>query len=226
MAFDNAKIGASTIIEPGAEIGFRCSDGCGPARIGAHGIIRRGTLIYGDVSIADHFQSGHNTTIRGKVRNGRLLHRHQQFDARRPDPPRHRRSHHVACLCAVADLVWRPGVRRAGDVFLNEKLPGRVDRPPTPRGATIKDDVLIGGGCTILPGVTIGERSFVAAGTLVTKDIPPRSFVVCRPARIEPLPDHLDHPKSAHLWQQQRDLCHTAADNAALDWPADWPERY
>ncbi len=111
-------------------------------------------------------------------------------------------------------------------MFLNEKLPGRVDRPPTPRGATIKDDVLIGGGCTILPGVTIGERSFVAAGTLVTKDIPPRSFVVCRPARIEPLPDHLDHPKSAHLWQQQRDLCHTAADNAALDWPADWPERY
>ena len=73
MAFDNAKIGASTIIEPGAEIGFRYSDGCGPARIGAHGIIRRGTLIYRDVSIADHFQSGHNTTIRGKVRNGRLL---------------------------------------------------------------------------------------------------------------------------------------------------------
>ena len=70
MAFDNAEIGASTIIEPGAEIGFRYSDDCGPARIGAHGIIRRGTLIYGDVSIADHFQSGHNTTIRGKVRIG------------------------------------------------------------------------------------------------------------------------------------------------------------
>ncbi len=70
MAFDNAEIGASTIIEPGAEIGFRYSDDCGPARIGAHGIIRRGTLIYGDVSIGDYFQSSHNTTIRGKVRIG------------------------------------------------------------------------------------------------------------------------------------------------------------
>ncbi len=86
--------------------------------------------------------------------------------------------------------------------------------------------MIIGGGCTILPGVNIGERCFIAAGTLVTKDIPARSFVVGRPGRIEALPAYLDYPNSPHLWQQERDLWHPEADNAGLDWPADWPERY
>ena len=70
MAFDNAEIGASTIIEPGAEIGFRYSDDCGPARIGAHGIIRRGTLIYGDVSIGDYCTVTNNSTLEGLIRLG------------------------------------------------------------------------------------------------------------------------------------------------------------
>lgn len=42
----------------------------------------------------------------------------------------------------------------------------------------IEDDVWISFGCTILKGVRIGARSIIAAGTIVTKDIPPDSF--CR----------------------------------------------
>lgn len=41
----------------------------------------------------------------------------------------------------------------------------------------IGDEVLIGANTTILPGVTIGDRAVVSAGTLVNKDVPPGSFV-------------------------------------------------
>jgi serine acetyltransferase len=62
--------------------------------------------------------------------------------------------------------------------------------------------------CTILPGITIGERSFIAAGALVTKDIPPRSFVRGVPGRIEPLPSNLDMPNNRRLTLQPTDLWH------------------
>ena len=48
----------------------------------------------------------------------------------------------------------------------------------------IGDDVWIGGNCTILPGVTIGNRVVVAAGTVITKNIPDDSLVAGVPARI------------------------------------------
>lgn len=40
----------------------------------------------------------------------------------------------------------------------------------------IKKNAWIGSGCIILKGVTIGENSIVAAGTIVTKDVPPNSI--------------------------------------------------
>ena len=50
-----------------------------------------------------------------------------------------------------------------GTTFLNDRYPCRAGiRRPRREGATIHDDVMIGGGCTILPGVTIGERSFIS----------------------------------------------------------------
>ena len=42
----------------------------------------------------------------------------------------------------------------------------------------------IGGGCTILPGVTVGDESIVAAGAVVMTDVPPRSVVAGNPARV------------------------------------------
>ena len=41
----------------------------------------------------------------------------------------------------------------------------------------------IGAGSIILPGVTVGERSIVAAGSVVTKDVPPKTVVGGVPAR-------------------------------------------
>ncbi|MCR9847511.1 acyltransferase, partial [Vibrio antiquarius] len=48
----------------------------------------------------------------------------------------------------------------------------------------IKDDVWIGANCIILPGVTIGEGAVVAAGAVVTKDIPPFSISAGVPAKV------------------------------------------
>lgn len=49
---------------------------------------------------------------------------------------------------------------------------------------TIGDDIWIGANAVILPGVTIGNHSVVAAGAVVTKDIPPHSLVAGVPAKI------------------------------------------
>ena len=49
---------------------------------------------------------------------------------------------------------------------------------------TIGNDVWIGGHSTILPGVTIGDGAVIAAGSVVTKDVPARTLVAGNPAKI------------------------------------------
>jgi maltose O-acetyltransferase len=49
---------------------------------------------------------------------------------------------------------------------------------------TIKDGVWIGSRSVVLPGVTVGAGSVVAAGAIVTKDVPPHTLVGGVPARI------------------------------------------
>lgn len=69
-----------------------------------------------------------------------------------------------------------------------------VNHPLSPKGrrkhlgqakpVTIGNDVWIGGNCTILPGVTIGSNVVVAAGAVVTKDVPNNCVVGGVPARV------------------------------------------
>ena len=49
---------------------------------------------------------------------------------------------------------------------------------------TIEDDVWVGANAVILPGVTIGEHCVVAAGAVVTKDVPAHSLVAGVPAKV------------------------------------------
>jgi maltose O-acetyltransferase len=49
---------------------------------------------------------------------------------------------------------------------------------------TVADNVWLGGGVLVLPGVTIGENSVVGAGAVVTKDLPPNVVAVGNPARV------------------------------------------
>ncbi len=63
----------------------------------------------------------------------------------------------------------------------------RTGLPSPPEGirpVVIGDDVWIGNMATILKGVTIGDRSIVGAGAVVTRDVPPDVVVAGNPARI------------------------------------------
>ena len=61
-----------------------------------------------------------------------------------------------------------------------------VDEGASPRIApvVIENNVWIGRGAIVLPGVVIGRHSVVGAGAVVTDDVPERSVVVGNPARV------------------------------------------
>lgn len=52
------------------------------------------------------------------------------------------------------------------------------------RPVKIGNNVWIGGGATILPGVTIGDNCVIGAGSVVTKDVEPDTLVAGNPARV------------------------------------------
>jgi len=78
------------------------------------------------------------------------------------------------------DVFIAPCVTTTNDNFM-----GRTEaRHGLLMGATIRRAARIGGGVVILPGIEIGEEAFVAAGALVTKDIPAGKLVAGLPARV------------------------------------------
>lgn len=70
----------------------------------------------------------------------------------------------------IATLNHDPDPEKRGDMF--------------PRPVKIGAKVWIGSHATLLPGVTVGEGAIVAAGAVVTRDVPPRSVVAGVPARV------------------------------------------
>jgi acetyltransferase-like isoleucine patch superfamily enzyme len=63
--------------------------------------------------------------------------------------------------------------------LLNDKYP----KSTFMTSPIIKDGAAIGGGVTILPNVTVGEKAVIGGGSVVTKDVPPRTVVAGCPAR-------------------------------------------
>ena len=56
---------------------------------------------------------------------------------------------------------------------------------------TIGNNVWIGGGAVVLPGVSIGENSVIGAGSVVTKDVPDNVLALGNPCKvIRPINDH------------------------------------
>ena len=51
-------------------------------------------------------------------------------------------------------------------------------------GPTLRRACRVGGGVVLCPGVELGEEAFVAAGAVVTRDVPARAVVMGVPARV------------------------------------------
>ena len=70
-----------------------------------------------------------------------------------------------------------PSVTMTDDKYPQVENPAYLAEPPI-----LKDYCSIGAGATLLPGVVIGERAMVGAGSVVTQDVAPFSTVVGCPA--------------------------------------------
>ena len=67
---------------------------------------------------------------------------------------------------------------------LNHDIDPRKRGTMHPAPITIGNDVWIGANATVVPGVTIGDGAIIAAGAVVTKDVPPNVIVGGVPAKI------------------------------------------
>lgn len=87
------------------------------------------------------------------------------------------------------DVMIGPGttVISENHIYQSDKIPKRM-QGVTRQGVFIGNNVWIGANCTILDGVTIGDDSIVAAGSVVTKSIPAGSIYGGVPAKfIKPI---------------------------------------
>jgi len=88
---------------------------------------------------------------------------------------------------SIADTDFHPiaPAERIADAVACSPLGRGRKRPEVVRNAVIiEDDVWIGPNATILKGVRIGAGAFVEAGSLLTRDVPPRARVLGNPAQI------------------------------------------
>ncbi|MEM3712363.1 MAG: DapH/DapD/GlmU-related protein [Thermoproteota archaeon] len=149
-------------------------------RIGSTCFIRSGSIIYEEVLIEKNLVTGHNVLIREGSRIGEncLIGTGTMLDG----------SVQIGNNVKIQSGVYLPhGTIVGDDVFIGPYTCVTNDRYPVSRKLC---PVIIGKGCiigansTLIAGVSIGENSVVAAGSVVTKDVPPNMVVVGVPARI------------------------------------------
>ncbi len=182
----NTTFGPDADVHPDATLGEH--DGPTPT-IGDNPTIRSGTVVYADVEIGDRLVTGHDAVVREHTTIGddALVGTHAVIDGECT----------LGNDVSLQTGVYLPQETTVGDrvffgphaVLTNDQYPLRTDADLD--GPTIEDDVSIGANATILPGVTVGEGSFVAANSVVVDDVPPGTLAIGTPARHEPLPDPL-----------------------------------
>jgi len=89
----------------------------------------------------------------------------------------------VAAITIGDDVQIGPNVQLLTPTHPVEPGPRR-DKWEAAEPITIGDNVWLGGGAIVLPGVTIGDNTVVGAGSVVTRDLPPDVVAVGNPARV------------------------------------------
>ncbi len=215
----NYIIGQRAQIDEGVVLGYRYPGDSQPTSIGDDAIIRSGSIIYADTNIGNRFSCGHQVLIRAKVTIGDrvVVHHKSTLEGKI----------RIGSGVKIMAHVYIPSATKIGNMvfigpgatILNDKRPMRGI--PKISGVTIEDHVMIGGNVTICPGVTIGLNTFVAAGAVVTKDIPANSLACGAPARFQPLPESLSGGNLPENLLPQTDLWGAQEDDS---WRKDFPE--
>lgn len=97
----------------------------------------------------------------------------------------------TAYMTIEDDVFVGPGVTTTNDDTMS-----RHDKSYALAGPVLRRACRVGGGATLCPGVEVGEEAFVAAGAVVTRDVPARAVVMGVPARVArevPDADLLEH---------------------------------
>lgn len=89
----------------------------------------------------------------------------------------------VAPITIGDDVQIGPNVQLLTPTHPVEPQPRR-DKLEAAQPITVGDNVWIGGGAIVLPGVTVGQNSVIGAGAVVTRDVPANVVVVGNPARV------------------------------------------
>jgi acetyltransferase-like isoleucine patch superfamily enzyme len=87
---------------------------------------------------------------------------------------------YITAYSTLEDRVFvAPGVVTSNDNFVGRT----AERFKHFKGITVRRGGRVGAGSVLLPGVVVGEDALVAAGSVVTRDVPPRTVVMGRPAK-------------------------------------------
>ncbi len=145
---------------------------CAGAIVFAGASIGEGSLIGDQSFVRERSSLGAGTTVgRGSVVDN---------DVTLGERVRVQTNVYLTAFTLVEDDVFvGPGV-----VTTNDDTMARHPRGEALRGATLRRACRIGGGAVLTPGIEIGEEAFVAAGAVVTHDVPARVVVMGAPARV------------------------------------------
>lgn len=154
--------------------------------LGDYATIRSGTILYSDVIAGSHLSTGHNVLVREHTRIGDHVSLGTGVIIEGNSV--------IGNYANLQSLVYIPTQTTLGDyVFIGPNAVLTNDKYPPNGGNNLKGPVIndyasIGANATILPGIQIGRGSLVAAGSVVTRDVPSNTLAIGAPARIKPLP--------------------------------------
>ncbi len=192
VVHDGTKIGEHCVIEDHAVLGKRPRLARGSSARGEVGTLRIaervtvccGAVVFAGASIAAEAILGDQSFVRERssVGVGSVVGRGSVVDndVRVGRRVRIQTGVYLTAFTLVEDDVFvGPGATTTNDDTMSRH------GPETPlRGAILRRACRIGGGAVLTPGVEVGEEAFLAAGAVLTKDLPPRAVAMGVPARV------------------------------------------
>ena len=143
-------------------------------------------VVFPDVTVGEGTRLGNFVLIRSNTRIGRGCTIGSYVDIEGEVSIGDNVSLQSACYITrgvvIEDEVFcGPRVTTMTDKRICHRRPGLTFVRAAPR---ILRAARVGGGSVLLPGVTVGENALVGAGSVVTRDVPDRTFVAGNPARV------------------------------------------